>query len=234
MTIPVAESVKDLITISCKDPRVVVGVNIAQRLGNVLTLYKSHTGLKGIRKQESHNAKVRKIRRMLLQRHVKQKIKVCTTSSEVDEKRLARYASCCFLLEICRIGARSVPIVDAASVVGMGLLSCAEEKKIKRLQTEEKQEKKGWEYVKSRCRQMQYAISITAKVLVLVSGTACAVLPQGNTHSEGMSNIISKTQNVATAVGVIMALVTTYENRREITNALGSVGGFILNKVRRL
>jgi hypothetical protein len=135
-----AESLKEILVVANKDPRIIAAVNIASRVGNVLSIYKSRASLKGIQKQESHQAKVRKIKRLLMQRYENQKVKILRTAaiekkakavtpSEAREMQLTKYASFCFLLEGFRMGARQVPIIDAATIVGTGLLACAEKKK---------------------------------------------------------------------------------------------------------
>jgi hypothetical protein len=227
-----AGSVKEIIN----DPRVAIGVNLVQRVNNMWSLYRSHKGLKGIRKQESRYAQARKIRKILQQRHLNTKVKLglSPSPSKQQEMKLEKYAAYCFLLEIGRLGTKQVPLLDAAAIVGTGLLSAAEEKKIQRFQTEEKQEKSGWECKKARYRQIQYAISMTAKMILLVSSAVLAMAPQESLPKE-VSTVASRVQTVATVMGVIMSSVTAYENRTQIAQALGSACSYLsscLTKVR--
>jgi hypothetical protein len=232
-----ADAFKEIIGTVNKDPRVIAAVNIAQRVNNALTIYKSRSSLKGIQKQESHQAKVRMIKRLLMKRYADQKAKISQkmneekkkkgTLSETREKKFTEYASFCFLLEGVRLGVGNVPVLDAANIVGTGLLTCAEKNKIERLQTEEAKEKSHWELVKSRCRQLQYGLIITSKVVFLVSSAAFAIIPAAEPASGNINAFASKTQNIATVIGVTLAAVSAYENRKHITNAVSHVGKYI-------
>ena len=223
----ILQATKEVVSAVHKDPRVALAINITQRVNNALSIYKSHSSLKGIQKQESHKAKVRKIKQLLKQHLVHDK----KLPSETREKRLAEYASFCFLLEGFRMGVSYMPVIDAVSIVGTSLLSCAEEKKIERLLSEEHKEKTGWELAKARCRQLQYGLAITSKVLLLVSTAVLASTSEENLDSGSTVAIASKTQNLATALGIVMTAVSTYENREQIASAFSSIRNYISKKI---